>query len=128
MSFFTNHDFDKISDLLTPNVSNPSVSESIKGPIKLKVYGKGGIVAEPGDDGLTKVCPDQSQNVCTEVTIPQSIVDPGGSDDDLKEREGLMEINGEVYRVRIVEHGKLEVLGKNSLIDRSNSVKVVLNK
>ena len=46
------------------------------GPIKLKVYGKGGIIQKP--DGIIYVCPHVSTDVCTEVTI-EGFLEPEGS-------------------------------------------------
>ena len=65
------------------------------GPIKMKVYGKGGIVQSP--DGYTRVCPYQSQETCADVTIQEC----AGSD-YLNGAKATLNYNGHNYQIEIV--------------------------
>ena len=76
------------------------------GPIKLKVFGKGGIVQTP--DGYTYICPNQSSMVCTDV-----LVEGVAETNTLNGLNGTLNYNGQSYQVEIVTVEILYIEGEN---------------
>ncbi len=89
------------------------------GPIRLWVYGKGGIIQK--GDGSIVVCPNSSEELCTQVLIEGF---SGGS--SLTNIEGTMLYQGKTHRVEILEAVNFECIQNkyrcNSIVVRSETL------